>query len=493
MSPVPSTSRRHRAATFGLYAGSVLLLASVAAVAAIDTPDYHRDIRPLVEARCLGCHSDTGVAFSMEDVDTAYQLGPAMAQAVAARRMPPFLAEPGHQQYMEDSSLSADEVRLFAAWAEADYPKGTPGTAARGARAAAEAEFEADLSIDVLPDAGYLPVQTRKDDYRCFVLDWPMQQPAYITGFRALPGNARVAHHLVLFAVEPQLAARFRALDAAEEGAGYQCFGGAVPDRLGEPDARKAYEAEFPNGVRELNQGNFWLAHWAPGMGGYRFPAGTGLRLEPGTVLIAQMHYYAGFAPGESDRGSRMQFQVADAVDKPAFHFPLTDYRWLETDQNGSMVIEPGRRATFEASAKLGDLVKYVARVTKVPEAEVAGLEVHSANLHMHAFGSSGRISLTDGHGRRETLLSVPRWDLAWQRDFTFTAPKVFTREALPRTRLTVECTFENPGQTPVHGGYGSDEEMCFNFSYIAVQRGPAATPAPAGATAGTAAAAGTP
>ncbi len=472
--------RTSRGAATGLALGGALLLASVAVVAAVGAPDYHRDIRPLVEANCLGCHSESGVSFSMEDPDVAYQLGPAMVQAVAARRMPPWLAEPGHQQYVDDKALSAAEIKVFADWAEAGYPKGTARSGASARPPAARGKFAADLSIKVMSDAGYLPVQTRKDDYRCFVLDWPMQQEAYVTGFRAVPGNTRVAHHLVLFAIEPQLASRFKALEAAEDGEGYQCFGGAVPDRLGAPENRKAYEAQHPDGVRELQRGHFWLAHWAPGMDGYRFPADTGVRLEPGSVLVAQMHYYAGFAPGEMDQGSRMEFQVAKSVQKPAFYLPLTEDRWLGSSDNQSMVVPKGQRATYETSVQLGDLQKYVSRITKVPEEEIAALELHSANLHMHSYGSSGRINLTDANGRRETLLSVPRWDIAWQRDFTFDAPKVFPKEDLKRTRIAVECTFENPGEEPVYGGLGSDDEMCFNFSYIAVQRAPAAAPAAA-------------
>lgn len=489
MNPATSTFRARVAPTTALYVAGLLLFATVVSAGA-RKPDYHRDIRPLMEARCLGCHSERGVAFSMEDVEVAYQLGPAMAQAVAARRMPPWLAEGGHQQYVDDGSLSAADVKLFADWAAAGYPKGMPQRrAARGTPVANAADaFAADLSLDVLSESGYLPVQTRKDDYRCFVMDWPLTQPSYITGFRALPGNRRVAHHLVLFAVEPKLAARMKELDAAEDGEGYQCFGGAVPDRLGDPDVRKLYEAKYPNGVRELNLGNFWLAHWAPGMDGYRFPAGTGLRIEPGSVLVAQMHYYAGFAPGESDRGTRMEFQLAESVEKPAVNYPLTNYRWLDSRNNGSMVIPPSGRATFETSAKLGDLTRYIARVTQVPEAEIAGLELHTANLHMHAFGSSGRIGLAKAVGGYETLLSVPRWDLAWQRDFTLATPKVYARDALGDVHLKVECTFENPGETPVVGGYGSDEEMCFNFSYIAVRRGPPATAGGAHAEAGEAA-----
>jgi hypothetical protein len=268
------------------------------------------------------------------------------------------------------------------------------------------------------------------------------------------------------------MADRFRELDEAEEGPGYQCFGGALPDRLGRRAEREAYEERYRDGIRELSRGSFWLAHWAPGMDGHELPEGTGMLLEPGSILVVQMHYYSKEAPGERDAGSRLDFQIASAVDRPAFHLAQTRNRWLAGERTGSMVVPPGQQATYEVSNNLGDLVPYIARVTGVEQDRIQGLEVHSANLHMHAIGHSGVISLTDENGRKETLLSIPRWDLAWQRDFTFAEPKVFTRDQLDRTSITVQCTFENPKDRVVYGGYGSDDEMCFNFSYIAVRSG---------------------
>lgn len=317
----------------------------------------------------------------------------------------------------------------------------------------------------------YLPNPSRKDDYRCFVIDWPLERPAYITGFRALPGNRKIAHHLVLFAVEPQAADRFRALEAAEEGPGYQCFGGAVPDRLGSPEERAAYDRDHPNGVRELNDANFWLAHWAPGMDGYEFPDGTGILMRPGMVVVAQMHYYSAYAPGETDADSKMQFQLRDDVEKPALHLPLSQDRWLYGADNGSMVVPPHGTARYEVSMSFDDMAAYVARYAGVGRENVAALEVHSANVHMHRFGAAGIVSLIDPNGRKETLLSIPRWDLNWQRDFTFVEPKVVPRERFGGTRLVVECAYRNDTDAEVFGGFGSDDEMCFNFSYVAVVR----------------------
>jgi hypothetical protein len=177
-----------------------------------------------------------------------------------------------------------------------------------------------------------------------------------------------------------------------------------------------------------------------------------------------------------------MDFMVADQVERPAFHLAQTRGDWLGASRNETMVIPAGSQPTYAMRDNLGDLLGYIARITQVDQERIQGLELHSANLHMHAFGHSGVITLRHHTGQVETLLSVPRWDLRWQRDFTFAAPKVLPLEALEDTYLGVECTYRNDTDETVYGGYGSMEEMCFNFSYIAVQEGEPVAEAGAGA-----------
>ncbi|MDZ7779805.1 MAG: hypothetical protein U5R14_07710 [Gemmatimonadota bacterium] len=455
---------------------AALLAAVLLAPAAVEAQEYYADVRPVLAKECMGCHSEDGIAWSMEDPEETFEERRRIAGAVTVRQMPPWLAEPGHQEYVGDMSLDEEVVGMVAAWRDAGYPKGEPRPDPEVEPANAPPTFRADLSTDVLGDTPYLPDQSMDDDYRCFVTEWTAEDRGYVTGFRTVPGNENVAHHTVVYAVDPEMVERFRELEDEEEGQGYQCFGGALPDRLSERAEREAYEARYPDGVRELSRASWWLAHWAPGMDGHTFPEGTGIRMEPGAALVVQMHYYSVEAPGEADRDTRLDFQFEAEVEKPAFHLPQTHGPWLNSGRNGTMVIPPEEQATYEVSDELSSLVGYASRITDVDEARIEGFEIHSANLHMHAFGHSGVISLTDADGRYQTLLSVPEWDLHWQRDFTFVEPKVFSREKMDGAELRVRCTYENPTDEVVYGGYGSYDEMCFNFSYIALQVGEQAT-----------------
>lgn len=435
----------------------------------ITAPAYYTDIRPVIVETCMKCHTDEGVGWSMEDPEEAYERHPLIAHMVTSRQMPPWLAEPHIQEYVGDLSLDEDVIEIFAAWRDAGFPRGEPRPDPE-TRPEPVGAFPADLSMEVIPGGSYTPDQSMEDDYRCFLADWPREEPGYVKGLRVVPGNLRVAHHSVVYVVEPELVDRFRELEQKEERPGYQCFGNAVPDRILEEDEREAYEARYPDGVNELQGGHWWLGQWAPGTWKFNFPEETGIRIEPGSALAVQMHYYIPEAPGEADAGTRLDIKMSEQVEQPAFVYPQSRGKWLNADKNASMIIPPGDTTTYEVTHEFEVLRRYAAHRTGVEEEHIEALEVHSANLHMHAFGLSGEITLVDPDGRSETLLSVPRWDLRWQRDFTFVEPKVVPRDEIEATSLRLRCTYQNPTDEPVYGGFGSYDEMCFNFPYIAVR-----------------------
>lgn len=96
---------------------------------------------------------------------------------------------------------------------------------------------------------------------------------------------------------------------------------------------------------------------------------------------------------------------------------------------------------------------------------------MHSANLHMHSIGASGTVTLGNlTQGSAETLLAIPRWDLQWQMDFPLLEPKVIAGGDLANWEQRVTCNYKNVKGTPVYGGFGSMDEMCFDFGYYALR-----------------------
>src|SRR5687767_9616566 len=112
------------------------------------------------------------------------------------------------------------------------------------------------------------------DEYRCQVIDPGLTKAAFLTGTQFTPENVAIAHHAIVYAVPPGGAAAVREQDAKTPGLGWQCFGGT--------------------GVAgaEVEEGDAaWGDTWAPGATETLLDQDAGYKLEPGRLIVLQIHY----------------------------------------------------------------------------------------------------------------------------------------------------------------------------------------------------------
>src|ERR1035437_708250 len=103
-------------------------------------PTFSHDVAPILYARCVSCHRDTGVApfplVTYAAPPTRAPPSPLSPSAAAARRarliatvtakryMPPWL--PSAPRFQHEMRLSAPEIALLATWASSGAPEGNP-------------------------------------------------------------------------------------------------------------------------------------------------------------------------------------------------------------------------------------------------------------------------------------------------------------------------------------------------------------------------------
>ena len=286
------------------------------------TVTYLRDVKPLLDERCTSCHAAGEIAFPLTDYSSVLAKKTALVAAVQQKRMPIWLAAAGHQTYKNDPSFSDAELKLVEAWQDGGFAEGdavAKGPEKPASHGANLVDLRADVALPLQPDGEtYLPDQKNADDYHCFVLDWPFDQDKYMVGFQAVPGEKSVVHHLVAYMVDARFVPMLRQLDAEEPGAGYQCFGGPLPDRLGEPDVFARMKKTYPGAFKNIQWSGEWLGHWAPGMRGNLLPDGTGLPIHPGGVLVVQVHYFTQTAPNTADEGGEIRSSSPTMSRSPA-------------------------------------------------------------------------------------------------------------------------------------------------------------------------------
>jgi hypothetical protein len=207
----------------------------------------------------VGCHRTDGVGpFALETYEQAADVAAFLPVHVEMRHMPPMPVDGSGacNTYSNARWLADDEIALFTAWANGGAPLGDP-TVAPSLPEPPPALESPDLTLD--PGQEYTPNDALSDDYRCFVIDPGLTEEQFIVAYEVIPGDARIVHHAIVYQPsDDEAAAEAVALDSAEAGLGYTCFGGAGVDAAARrlfvarqhPRATKHHEAIAPQSER---------------------------------------------------------------------------------------------------------------------------------------------------------------------------------------------------------------------------------------------------
>jgi hypothetical protein len=92
---------------------------------------WDREIAPIVQARCVSCHSAGGKApMALTTYEEVRPWARAIREEVLARRMPKWPIVRGYGDFANDRSLSPFEIKLITAWVDGGAPRTLPKTAA---------------------------------------------------------------------------------------------------------------------------------------------------------------------------------------------------------------------------------------------------------------------------------------------------------------------------------------------------------------------------
>ncbi|HLK48983.1 MAG TPA: cytochrome c, partial [Bryobacteraceae bacterium] len=103
-----------------------LLAAGVACAA--DTPvTFNKDVLPILQKNCQGCHRPGQMGpMSFLTYQSARPWAKAMKAAVLTKKMPPWSADEQYGPYLNDRSLQPSEIEIIAKWADSGAAEGNP-------------------------------------------------------------------------------------------------------------------------------------------------------------------------------------------------------------------------------------------------------------------------------------------------------------------------------------------------------------------------------
>jgi hypothetical protein len=335
-------------------------------------------------------------------------------EVVDTRRMPPWHADPAHGKFENNRSLSSEERETMLRWIDQGCPEGN----------------QSDLP----------PPRVFADGWRIGKPDAVFTMPHDFTvPAKAPPRGIPYQYFMVKTNFDED-----KWVQAAEARPGNR----AVVHHV-------IVYASAPNQMPKNHEdriGNGFLVGEAPGDMPAVFPPGVAKKLPKGGVLMFQMHY----TPNGTEQKDQTSVGLIFAKEPPKL-----EMRTRAISARG-FVIPPGdpNHQVVSQSTFRSDAI------------------IYSLMPHMHLRGKNFRFEVVFPDSRRETLLSVPRWDFNWQSNYRLEKPL-----HLP-AGSRIECTahydnspnnLSNPDPTKaVRWGDQTWQEMMIGFVDYAYLNQPA-------------------
>ena len=375
---------------------------------------YAADVAPILRAKCLGCHHQGGIgSWPMDSYERVKAWSPRMRAVLLTGRMPPWHADPLIGTFAHDRSLSVEQKRTLVHWID------------RGSARGADA--------DPLPAIPTPPAE-----------EWPLGKPDLIVELprQEIPATGTLAYRYVQIPAPVGRDAWVRAVHIAPRNPKVMHHALMLMDY---PTVWQHAQPHWHGGA-----GGFF-ATFAPGLPPMPFPPESGGFLPAGATLTFQLHYTTmGEATTDTPRVALYLHARPPALEAQ---------------------IVGGYNFEFTIPAGAED---YPVETSYVLDRAVT---VNGFAPHMHFRGKRFRYEALYPDGRREVLLSVPRYDFTWQTFYMLREPKPMPAG----TKILMSGAFDNSSRNPanpdpskeVRWGEQTWEEMFVGYMmYTAPRRG---------------------
>ena len=345
---------------------------------------FTKDISRILQKNCQDCHRPGQIGpMSLVGYDDVSAWAETIREVVDDGRMPPWYADPRHGKWANGRVLSKDDKAAIRAWVAAGAPRGDE------ADMPAPRAFPRDWQIGkpdivyTMPSEFDVPAETPKAGipYKYFSVQPDFTEDRWIERAEAKAGAPEVVHHILIFIVP----------------------------------AGQSLRMDAPGGV---------LTGMAPGDMPMVLEPGYAKKLPAGARLVFQMHY----TPNGRAQKDRSSVGLVFAKGPPK-HRVLTKPIHNSWFYSGVTSIPPD-----------AENFSIVAKATFAHDVQILGLLPH-----MHLRGKDFVYEAVRPDGKKETILSVPKFNFNWQSVYRPEKPIRLAKG----TTLRCEAHFDNSAKNP--------------------------------------------
>jgi len=345
---------------------------------------YSQTIAPLIRDKCVDCHQAGGIGpMALSNYEQIKGFAPMIRETIRTKRMPPFHADTHVTKYSDGNPLTGEQIKTLIHWIEAGAPRGA------GADPLASAKFQAP--------------------------EWPLGKPDLIIDIpdQVIPASGVVEYQRP-FAINP-----------LTEGRWVRATTYKVGQRQGVHHFLSGHMEKAPalgQPARESDWGAS-LGTYAVGTESTILPTDMGIFMPAGGAIGFQGHYTP-FGKAVTDK-SQLGVYFYDKAKKPK----MMMRQRVIIDPTISIPPNTERHKEMAYMVFEKDAIMY------------------GAFLHAHYRGAGSQLDVIYPDGKRKVLISVPKYDFNWQRDYTFAEPV-----RIPAgSKLVAINTFDNSKRNPAN------------------------------------------
>jgi peroxiredoxin len=368
--------------------GCALDFSEAKTVAALDGATYHNRISRILQASCIECHRQGGVApFPLETYEQVSAKAGMVRRMVERKLMPPWFAAPhaegGSSPWSNDRSLAAEDREALLGWLASGRPLGNPADAPLPRAWPGEWEIGKPDAVYQIPKAIAVKA-TGTMPYQNVLIETGLEEDRWVEAIEVQPTAREVVHHVLVFVREKGSARGRRFVQESEETGGF-------------------------------------FAAYVPGNSYVSYPEGFAKALPAGAQLHFQIHY----TPNGVAAQDQVRLGVRYAKTPPRHVVQVAGI------ENLRLKIPPGA----EHHPESGTLpVPYPVRVIGFMP-------------HMHVRGKAFRYEVILPGGEVRTLLDVPRYDFNWQLAYRYAEPMFIPKGS----KLRATGWFDNSANNPAN------------------------------------------
>jgi mono/diheme cytochrome c family protein/peroxiredoxin len=345
---------------------------------------YTRQVARILQKNCQDCHRPGQIGpFSLLKYEDAAAWAGTIREVIEDGRMPPWYADPRYGKFTNERLLSKEERAALLAWIDAGRPRGDDRDLPPPRKFSEDWVIGKPDLVLRMPRAFDVPAEIPRGGvpYQYFVVPTNFKEDKWVVRAEARPDALPVVHHMLIFVLPPG----------------------------------QLYNPDDPGQT---------LCGTAPGEMPLLLKEGLAKKVPAGSRLLFQMHY----TPNGKAYRDQSSVGLIFAKEPPKHRVltkPIHNIKFiLRQDHIPAGVADHKIEADF-VFKRDGHIVGFMP--------------------HMHLRGKSFRYEAVFPDGKRELLLSVPRYNFNWQSIYRFQEAK-----AVPRgTRIHCVAHYDNSDKNP--------------------------------------------